>query len=290
MPKAGTSRKTTKKQLYYPKKSYRNAIRTLENLAKQDKMTTQSIADNLGKRWSYPHKRTNQTLENLVEFGYCQKFGVVYNLSHNCEYCNKSTRYFVDWKSLQTTITRIKDNNKNKIKAKKEVTYNPKEFFDCEDGYVLGRLLSLTCRECGKFIMQPNHKTEQYKPLQDIYWKLSNNGKFAMLGLWSGNKLSKFIEKNVDIEIFELVNALLKSGNKELVNRLIRSVQKNMADDPNISKCIESWYDEIKTAIHTMPVDEKKHPELANFKKKHRFELQANYGDRLNKNVRIKQL
>ena len=289
MPKAGTSRKTPKKQLYYPKKSRRNAIRVLENLAKYDKMTTQSIADNLGSRWSYPHKRTNQILENLVEFEYCQKFGVVYNLNHNCEYCNESTRYFVDWESLQTTIIRIKDNNKNKTKAKKDGTYNPKEFFDCDDGFALGRLLSLTCKECDKFIMQPNHKTEQYKPLQDIYWKLSNNGKFAMFGLWSGQKLFKFVEKNTDIEIFELVNALLKSGNKEFVNRLIRLVQKNMIDDPNISKYVELWYDEIKTIIHTMKVDEKKYPEFSDFKKKHRFELQIDYGNKLNRKLRIER-
>jgi hypothetical protein len=285
MPKIGTSRKTTKKQLYYPKKSYRNAIRILDNLAKHDKMTTQSIADNLGKRWSYPHKRTSQILENLVEFGYCQKFGVVYNLNHNCEYCNESTRYFVDWESLQTKISMIKENNKNKIKAKKDGTYNPKEFFDCDDGFALGRLLSLTCINCDKFIMQSKHNDEQYKPLQDIYWKLSNNGKFVMLGLWSGQKLFKFVEKNIGIEIFELVNALLKSGNKEFVSRLIRLVQKNMNDDPNILKYVELWYDGIKTTIYTMKVDE--NYELSDFKKKHRFELQTHYGNKLNKNVRF---
>ena len=57
--------------------------------------------------------------------------------------------------------------------------------------------------------------------------------------------------------------------------------------DSNVLKHLKSWYDEIKTIIHTMKVDKKRYPDLANFKEKYYFDLQADYGNKLNKKVRF---
>ena len=265
MRKSGIKPKKVKKILYYPKKGYKNAIRILKLLSNEEKLSTNQIGIKLSPSGEVSHRQIKDKMEYLTTLGYCSEYRTVRNSDHVCENCNESTRYFVEAKYLEGDIETMKNWPVEKQK----------------EDHIIGQLLGFDCFNCGKYLK--GHKTEYYKIQQDRFWSLSNNGKVVMLGILSGQKLYNFIEKQTNIIEFELINCLVHSERKDLFDRLIGIIKKNMDVDSNAMKYLESWYDEMKTEIYIMKIDEKRNIDLANFIEKHRFELQMYYADRLNK-------
>lgn len=273
--------KKVKKILYYPRKNYRNAIRTLKMLTKTDFMSIQNIAEKLG---NIPHLRTKLQLEYLAELGYVDEYGLVWNSDHPCEFCKKSKRFLTSRDLLDSAKETLENNKQKRELAKKKKDYNPKNWFHCKDGHVLGRLVWLECFSCYKHVEE--HKDEEYKIQQDRYWTLSYNGMLVMLGLLTSDQLNKFIEKHTNNEIFELVNALLKSQNKNLAERLLSRIKKNMDTDPLVIKYAEGWYDEMKPIVFRMKVDANRFPELAKFKREHDLKFHVQIMDELNRKIK----
>ena len=87
MPKLRIRKKSKEKILYYPKKNYQSAISILKLLARENHLTTNKIAEKIGKRWPMPHGRAKILLKYLVELNYVEEFGFVSNKNHVCEKC-----------------------------------------------------------------------------------------------------------------------------------------------------------------------------------------------------------
>lgn len=272
MPKLRTKPKKLEKILYYPKKNYRNAVRILKMLSKNQFLTTNDIAENLGKRWENPHSRTKLQMQYLVELGYCLEYGLVSNTKHVCNYCDKSTSYLVLLNSIESAIRTLEDNKKarEEFKRSNPEKFDPSNWFDCEEGNILGRLIWLTCSNCYKTV-EP-HKEEQYKVRNYHYWCLSDDGLYVALGLLKKETLYDFVERYKTDKILELVNILLKSQKKEFVDRLIASLKQTMKIDPNVEKMARSWFNELKGYLRSTQFDANKYPLLVDYYNKHRWE------------------
>lgn len=272
MPRSRIKPKKLEKILYYPKKNYRTAVRILRLLSEYEFLTTNSISERLGKRWENPHSRTKTQMQYLNELGYCSEFGMVSNLKHVCDHCNKSTAYLVRLDSIKSSLRTLEDNKKQREEFKKlnPEKFNPSNWFDCEEGNVLGRLIWLTCSNCYKSI-EP-HKEEQYKIRDYHYWCLSNNGLYVMLVLLKKDTLYNFVEKFKTDRILELVNVLLKSQKKEDVDRLVTYVKQAMKIKPIISEIVITWFNEVIGSIRQKEIDSSKYPLLADYQNEHRFE------------------
>jgi len=165
MRKSGVKPNKIKKILYYPKKGYKNAIRILRMLAKEDTLSTKQIGISLSERGDFSHKQIKNKMEDLTMLGYCEEYKTVRNSEHMCENCNESSRYIINASQLELDIETMKNWPASKQR----------------EGHVIGQLLSFDCFNCRKEV-EP-HKEEYYKIQQDRLWSLSSNGKVVMLGL-----------------------------------------------------------------------------------------------------------
>jgi hypothetical protein len=270
MRKSRIKRKKLEKILYYPYKSYRNAVRILKILEKQEKATIHAITVKLSGKWEYPHKQTKAILQNLKKLGYVTEYGSVSNPDHICQFCNNSTKYLVETEYLQSSIKRMEENNRDREKAKTTPKYDPSHFFHCRDGYLLGRLLPRNCYNCGKYI--DSYLDEEYKILHERYWMLTTNGLLALLVLHEKNKLFEFTRKHVENKTMELIFVLLQSQEKHIVNRLIKKLHNEMPDTNKIWKTASSWYDEVFDEIMSTTYSDQLHKPLTDYQKKYYME------------------
>src|SRR5437879_401163 len=122
--------KKLEKIVYYRKKNYRSAIRILGLLSENKFLSTQRIADELGKKWSYPHSRTRQQLEYLQSLDYCQEYCKVSNDIHLCDHCKESRGYLVSMRSLESALKTLEDNRNLRDEAMKKENFNPNNWFN----------------------------------------------------------------------------------------------------------------------------------------------------------------
>lgn len=270
MRKSRTKPEKLEKILYYPYKSYKNAVRILKILEKEEKATIHALTVNLSGKWEYPHNQTKAILQNLKKLGYVMDYGSVSNPNDNCQFCNNSTKYLVETEYLQGSIKRMEENNRDLEKAKMTPEYDPSHFFHCRDGYLLGRLLSRNCYNCGKYI--DSHLDEEYKILHEHYWMLTTNGLLALLVLYENNKLLGFTKKHIENKTMELIFVLLQSQEKHIVNRLIKKLYNEMPDTNKIWKIISTWYDEAFAEVMTAKYTEDTKQPLIDYEKKYHWD------------------
>lgn len=288
MPKSGINKKRNKQELYYPKRNYANAIRVLKILSKDKLLSTEQLRKKLGKRDDYPHKRARILLETLMEFDYCRDYGSVTSNDQFCTNCEKSKKFLVSMDGLRGALSTLEQNAKERDIAKKEGGYKPKNWFHCEKGYVLGRLVWLNCINCDQHVEINTDRNDwpQYKIQQDRYWSLTNNGKLVMFSLLKRNTLYNFIKRNTDQKIIELANVLLLSQKKDWVERLIKSIKNTMNFRPNVIDVVKSWYDEMKLKVFYLDIDSEQFPILDDYKKREYYSMQFRHADVLNKSVK----
>jgi len=267
--KIGTS--TTK--LYYPYKDYIHVMAILKYLTEIRYLSTNAIAEKLGKGWTYPQKRVKQITFRLEELGYCTDYRLVSNTSHICDQCKNSTSYLVQTKSLEGALETLENNKRNREEAKKKDTYNSKDWFRCKEGHVLGRHISLECFYCNKHI--ESHRDEQYKIQQDRYWTLSYNGELVILGILKAKKQYDFIKSHTHNKIIKLVDILLVSVKKDYVERLVNSIKYTIGMKPNLERTADEWYRDINKIILEMKVDEEHQPQLTKYKSELYFKSQT---------------
>jgi len=267
MTKQGTKKRNSSKQVYYPYKDKRHVMTILNNLSSNAYVSTHEIANIIGKNRSHPQKRVTQVLNRLKEFDYVSDYRLVSNSNHTCNFCKNSTRYLVTTESLEGGIHTLKINMKRRDEAKNKPYYNSKDWFNCNKGYILGRLISMTCEECNMFVNDPTHFDEQYKIHPKRLWTLTQNGELAILAILEGEKLYEFINTHVHNRIIELAKILLESGKKEYVKQLTYSLEFTLGSKSNLKSTGEEWYDETRNTIHDMKIDEEKFPALAKYQK-----------------------
>lgn len=269
MRKLGTRVKKLEKILYYPKKNYHSAIGILKLLAENDFLTTNSISDKLGKKWEIPHSRIKFQMEYLVELGYCLEYGLVSNAKHTCDHCGKSYSYLIPTDSIKRALQNLSKNKKLRDEAKitDPEKFNPTQWFQCEEGNVLGRLIWLSCSNCYKTVQ--SHGEEQYKIRNYRYWSLSNNGLYVMLGILKKESLYKFVERFKTDRVLELINVLLKSQRKEDVDQLVTYLKLEMKIKSNVTKPVTTWFNEVIPSIRHKEIDPNKFPLLSDYKNKH---------------------
>src|SRR3990172_11362960 len=227
MPKQTSKQKRIINQVYYPFKDKRHIMTILNYLSSNAYASTHEIAEMLGKSWSYPQIRTNMMLKRLKEFEYVLDYRVVSDPDHVCKNCNNSTKYLVRTESLDEAI-RILENHKKRREEAKQQGKDPNVFFQCDDGYVLGRLIGKNCFNCHEFVNDTAYHDVRYKIHSSNNWALTHNGELAMLGILEGNKFLEFIKTHDHNRIIKLVKILLQSGKKEYLTSLKDSLTTTM--------------------------------------------------------------
>ena len=267
MPKQSTKKRNSSKQVYYPYKDKRHVMTILNYLPDNPYTSTHEIANIIGKNWSHPQKRVTQMLSRMKELDYVSDYRLVSNSNHNCNFCKNSTRYLVTTESLEDGIRTLESNMKRRDEVENKPDYNSKDWFNCDDGCILGRLVSMTCEECNRFVDDPSHFDEQYKIHPQRLWILTQNGELAILAILEGKKLYEFINTHIHNRIIELAKILLESGKKEYVKQLTDSLEFTLEIKSNLKSNYEEWYDETRNTIHDMKIDEEKFPALAKYQK-----------------------
>lgn len=253
MPKQSQKLIGLKNQVYYPGKDHILASKLLKVLSKYPFSSTAVLSEKCTMRdYAYSQKRILITLSRLKEMDYCSEYATVSRKEHVCNFCEKSTRYFVERNSLDGSIEILDENKIKREKAKKNKDYDPKHWFHCKVGYVLGRLVWLQCFNCEKHIDSKND--DEYKMGSYRYWSLSQNGKFVMLALLQSSPQYDFIKQNNQNEIFRLLDILLHSQKKEIVTRLIYKIKQNIRIDPKLNNVVQNWYQDILPTIQKLNV------------------------------------
>lgn len=265
MSKQSIKKKYSGKQVYYPYKDKRHIMTILNYLSTNNHPSTYKIADIIGKNWSHPQKRVTQMLTRLKELDYVTDFRLVTNTDHICNFCEQSSRYLVTTESLEKGIQTLENNLKHRDEVTKKPDFNPKDWFHCDGGFILGRLISMICFECYSLVNDPKHFDEQYKIHPQILWTLTQNGELAMLAILEGKKLYTFIKKHNRNKIIDLAKILLESGKKEYVKQLSDSLKRMMGIKSNLKNICEEWYDEKRNTIHDMKINKEKFPILAKY-------------------------
>jgi hypothetical protein len=256
--------------LYYPKKNYRSAVRILKLLTQRDLCTTQSIAESI--KTANNHHGTKLQMEYLASLGYCEDYGIVSNSNHKCDYCKQTDRYVVKKEYLDSAVARLEENPKLKNENKNKPDFDPSRYFNCKENCVLGRLVSLRCKGCCKYV--ESHNDEEYKVYQDRLWALTENGLYIFLVLLKGQQWYNFIKKHVANKVFELINVLIQSQEKHIVQRLVQKLQDEMKNTPNLEKIVSLWYDETFNEVMISKYSDKIHLPIIEYKKKHYWDYQ----------------
>ncbi len=257
--------KKYEKILYYRKKSYQSAVRVLRFLAKTNFLSTNEIADKLDRNWGRPHSHVKLLMQYLVKLDYCKEYGLVTNPDHVCDNCKKSKRYLVEVDSIEFAINRQKENKKSRDKAEHDDDFNLENWFPFKEGYVVGQLIWLQCFGCNKGVTA--HSRDLYKILQDKYWELSENGIFVLLTILKNDTLYNFIEKHNNIPTLKMADILLRSQNKEYVERLINSIKQTLQVKPKVMKTTQDWFDETSVEIRNMKDQKILSQKLKDYKK-----------------------
>lgn len=265
MPKKTT---TLKKILYYPKKNYRSAVQILKLLAEKEPLTTQKIAELI--KTANNHHGTKLQLEYLASLGYCEDYCIVSNPDHICNHCKKTTNFLVKKDYLNSALAGLEKNHKLREQNSNKTDFNPDHYFKCRFGYVLGRLVGLTCKNCMKYV--ESHNDDEYKVYQDRLWMLTQNGRFLFLVLFKNQKQYDFIKKYLTDKIFELVNVLMQSQEKHVVNRLIKKLKDEMVDTPNLQKITNEWYDDTFDQVMNSKYVSEIHAPLKEYQIKYYFD------------------
>lgn len=271
MPKSRTKRKNIVKKVYYPKRNYPTAIKILHLLARKRILSTKEIADELGSKYSYSHKRVRLVMIDLAELDYCEHYRWVTNKNHICPFCKIPTKLLVKSDELEKAVERIENDRKAIEKYQKEESYDPNIYCVCESGFILGQLIHIKCNGCEKNIPIAPHFNDKYKIQQDKYWVLSYNGILVLLVLLKSKAQSNFIAKNINHKIIELVYALLNSQKKQFVDMLYYILKETNMINPNLQKVADDWYKEIRTRILDLKLDEKLDHVLFEYREKHRL-------------------
>jgi hypothetical protein len=162
---------------------------------------------------------------------------------------------------------KVRDENKDKP------DFNPSNYFNCKEGYVLGRLVGLNCKSCGNYVKP--HNDEEYKVYQDRLWKLTENGLCIFLVLFNGSKLYNFIKKHVNNKAFELANVLIQSQEKHIVNRLIKKLRDEMPDTPHLLEIASNWRDETLNEVMNTKYTDKLHTPIIEYQKKYYWDYEG---------------
>jgi len=253
MPKQSQKLIGLKNKVYYPEKDHILASKLLKVLSKYPFSSTVILSEKCTKKgYTYSQKRILITLSRLKEMNYSSEYATVSRKDHVCNFCKKSTRYFVERNSLDNSIDILDENKIKREKAKKNKDYDPNHWFHCKDGCVLGRLIGLQCFNCKKHV--ESKKNDEYKIGSYRYWSLSKNGKFVMLALLQGSFQYDFIKQNNQNEVFKLLDILLHSQKKEIVTRLIYKIKQNIRIDPKLNNVVQNWYQDILPTIQKLNV------------------------------------
>lgn len=244
MPEQAQKLLGLKNKVYYPEKDHVLASKLLKVLSNTPFSTTATLAEKCTKkRYAYSQKRILTTLSRLKELNYCSEYATVTRKEHVCKECEKSFRYFVERNDLDNALLNLKQNKTKRLKVENTKGYNPTQWFQCEDGYVLGRLVWLQCFNCGNHFDMKNN--DEYKIGTYRYWNLSENGKFVMLALLQGSTQHDFIKMNNQNDVFKLLDILLHSQKKEIVTRLVYKIKQNILLNPVLTNIVQSWYKDI---------------------------------------------
>ena len=264
------------RKFYYPRNNYRTAVKILKYLELHKLPNMRMISNATVNN----HHDTKITMEFLKKLGYCEEHRIVKNPDCLCVDCNGSSEYVVRADSIRSACKTLEESHQKMIEDKSKPDFNPDEYFKYKKDHVLGRLVWLDCKECGK--RNDSAKDVLFKIGQNRLWSLTKCGKHLFLVLYKDEKLTAFIKENSDVRIFELIYALKQSGETLVVKNLISKLNRtNHHDDDSVfEKILSDWYEtnfeKIMSKIHTDSL----HKPLAEYQKKH-------YLDYVGKRVQI---
>lgn len=230
-----------KKILYYDRKNHRYVLPILRLLAEKDLVLTSEIARQV-KSAKNIHG-TKLQLKELARLEYCNGFRMLSNKNHVCEHCNKSTDYLATLKHIDSALETLANNRKLRDAKRNESDFDPKNYFGCKEGHVLGRLVWLDCKRCGKHV--ESHLDEEYKITGKTWWKLTENCQYLFLTLYKNNKLWKFIIKNRQNKVFGLIDILHQNHENTIVQTLINKLKQEAPYTNKLWKIVNPWYNEI---------------------------------------------
>lgn len=224
----------------YPYRDHVLALRLLRILSKENELTTNETRENLGIR-SPSQKKVRITFERLNELGYCEEH----------ENINQVTK----WMSLESL-------NKTKHMRGK---FNPKKLgsnWERINGYTFHKLKSsnyvlaqITIDGVKQFCIESRLRR----------WKISFKGKLLLL-ISDNQSFRNFIKNNLENPTIKLVQILLDSNKRELVNMLKARLKNSYYAGLDLGKIANEWYDETTHIISKMNLNKQTHPILYKLK------------------------
>lgn len=290
MPESRTKRKKVAKNLSYPRslsipyypKNYRHkstAIKILKILSRRQMLSTEEIANELVSRHSYSHARVKMIMSYLTELDYCEQYGVVINKNHTCPFCKESKTLLVKSDILESAIQRIESDRKAISDYQNKEGFDKNLYIICDKGFVVGKLISITCKSCKNSIPISPHFNDEYKIQQDKngnlykYWNLSYNGILVLLAMLKPMAKLSFIAKHTDHKIIELVNVLLHSRKKEHLDILYNALQETNLIKPNLQKVADDWLNETRNKLVKIKLNPQLDSSLFEYEKKYHHDI-----------------
>ncbi|MCA9827122.1 MAG: hypothetical protein KC444_01840 [Nitrosopumilus sp.] len=255
MPKSRLKKHSTKKQVYYRRKDYRNAIKTLKLIAKNPFSPTHQIAEKLGDGFAIPQNRVIGMMNHLKELDYCTEYSKIFNEKYVCSHCSKSYYYLVKRKQLDFALD---ENEKRKKRGNKFVS---------QEGYVLDRPIVIICDNC--FVVPEPHddefKIRKRKHDYYKYWRLSDNGLFVVLTLLKGKSRENLIIHNQENTIFKLLKILLSSQKKDYVESFVSELKHTILHYPDLTDTVNRWEQQMNSILLNSEIDENRFSKLAEY-------------------------